>query len=153
MDWKILAAIPLLVACGSDPSWIPPSPGAHDSNSAPAAPAHPVADAGHDADPGYRDPKQIDGGCALPNLVCGGACVPVGSDHDNCGACGAACLGGDSTCIAGKCACSGPLTDYCDGTGCMDVSADTSNCGSCGNVCDPSVYDICLNGMCANSNN
>lgn len=151
---RVFAAVPLalvLIACsGSDPGWIAGSPGAHDSTFKPSgnAPA-PDGGAGKDADPGFRDPKGGDGGCALPNLVCGGACVAVGSDHDNCGACGNTCIGVDSKCNAGTCACSGPLIDYCAGVGCMDVSTDVNNCGSCGFVCDVNQYDSCVNGMCA----
>jgi hypothetical protein len=146
------AAIFVTVACGgSDPSWIAGPPGAHDSTSTPSGKT--VADAGKDADPGYRDPKTSDAGCSAPNLTCSGVCIAVDGDHDNCGACGNACLGNDSMCVAGKCACSGALVDYCDGTGCMDVSSDTNNCGSCGYVCDGNQFDSCVNGVCTASGN
>ena len=139
------------VACGgTDPGWIGGPPGAHDSTWSSSNGG--TADAGKDADPGYRDPKKPEAGCVLPNLVCGGACIAVDSDHDHCGACENACLGGDSTCLAGKCSCSGALVDYCDGVGCMDVSKDVNNCGSCGNVCDPNQYDSCVNGVCEQLN-
>lgn len=158
---SLLATAALVLAfaegCGgSDPGWINSGPGAHataggQSNGSPSTTSG-DGGSGADAGPTYRDPSSGDGGCSAPNLVCGGKCVAVGSDHDNCGACGAACIGSDSVCNAGKCGCSGPLVDYCDGTGCMDVSSDTSNCGSCGNVCDPNQFDSCVNGMCVNSN-
>lgn len=147
----VVAALVAVACGGSDPGWIESAPGAHDSTSSPNGKA--AADAGKDADPGYRDPVARDGGCSAPNLVCGGVCIAVGSDHDHCGSCGNACLGNDSSCTAGKCTCSGPLMDYCDGVGCMDVSTDTNNCGSCGNACDPTQYDSCVNGACVNSGN
>lgn len=105
------------------------------------------ADAGSDA-PAYRDPVASDGGCTSPNMVCDSVCIAVDSDPANCGACGNACLGGDSACVAGKCACGAPGLDYCDGAGCMDVTSDFANCGFCGNACDPNNDQACANGVC-----
>jgi hypothetical protein len=145
-------AVTLSVACGgTDPGWIGPPPGAHDSTSSNGG-GGTSKDAGADADPGYRDPKKSDAGCVLPNLVCGGACIAVNADHDHCGSCENACIGKDSTCLAGKCSCMGALVDYCDGAGCMDVSSDVNNCGSCGNVCDPNQFDSCVQGVCQQLN-
>jgi hypothetical protein len=137
------------VACANkDPGWIGARPGANAAGGGSAAGDEASAT---DAAPVYRDPSGGDGGCSQPNLTCADACIAASSDRENCGACGNVCLGGDSTCVAGKCACSGPMMDYCDGAGCMDVSADVSNCGACGNVCDPNLYDACRNGACVNS--
>jgi hypothetical protein len=115
--------------------------------------AHPgTISSDHDAAPdqgsGFQDPKAQDGGCSSPNLVCNGVCTAVDSDPASCGACGNACIGGDAICLAGKCACSGSMMDYCDGAGCMDVSSDFANCGACGNACDPNNDQACSNGMC-----
>ena len=99
-------------------------------------------------DAGYRDPQSIDGGCTAPNQVCNGKCVSLGSDVANCGACGNACAGDGAYCNAGRCACVGPLVDYCQGNGCQDVSADINNCGACGNVCDPNQFNDCSAGVC-----
>ena len=114
----------------------------------------------HGADTGNRDAAAPDSGpdapsgpalqayCNPPDMFCGGHCIAVGSDPSNCGACGNACIGADSLCLAGSCACSGPEMDYCDGVGCMDVSSDFNNCGSCGYMCDPNNDQACANGQC-----
>ena len=135
-----------MIACGgTDPSWINNSSGgAHDRSTAGKGA---TGDAGPDGN-SYRDPNAVDAGCTLPNQVCGMACTDVSSDHDNCGACGKACVGMDSVCVATRCSCTGALIDYCDGTGCMDVSSDVNNCGSCGNVCDPNQFNACAQGNC-----
>ncbi len=136
-----------VIACGGpDPSWINTnSGGAHDRSM--AANGGSSGDAGADAN-NFRDPKAVDGGCNAPNQVCNGSCTDISSDHDNCGGCGKACIGGDSICVATRCSCTGALVDYCDGVGCMDVSSDVNNCGSCGNVCDPNQYNACVQGNC-----
>jgi hypothetical protein len=143
-----------LVACGGpDPGWIGNSSGgAHDRSMTANNGNGSSGDAGADAN-NFRDPKAGDGGCNAPNQVCtdsmnNSACTDISSDHDNCGGCGKACVGGDSICVATRCSCTGALIDYCDGMGCMDVSADVNNCGSCGNVCDPNQYNACIQGSC-----
>ncbi len=149
LAFAVLTAAFTTLACGgTDPGWIGGPPGAHDSTSTAPTGSSVTADAGKDAEPGYRDPKKPEAGCVLPNLVCGGACLAVNADRDHCGACTNKCIGNDSACLAGKCACSGPLIDYCDNVGCMDVSKDLNNCGACGNVCDPNQFDTCVNGVC-----
>ncbi len=100
-------------------------------------------------DAGYRDPTAVDGGCAAPNQVCGAKCVSLGSDVANCGTCGNACGGPGAYCNAGRCACVGPLVDYCAG-GCQDVSGDVNNCGACNLVCDPNQFNSCSSGVCDN---
>jgi hypothetical protein len=57
-------------------------------------------------------------------------------------------MGGDAVCLAGQCACTGQLQDYCAGVGCMDVSSDFNNCGACGNACDPNNDQACTGGVC-----
>lgn len=146
-----MPAVFLLVACGGpDPTWIPNGSSGSTPSAQPGSPPSATPDGGapkKDAGPSYRDPNAGDGACASPNLVCGAACVDVSSDHENCGGCGKACSGGDSVCLAGRCACAQPLFDYC-GQGCQDVSQDTDNCGACGNVCDPNQYNACVQGSC-----
>ena len=114
----------------------------------------PSLGSGYDAAAGYRDPHAGDGACSAPNQVCmngdgGSACVDVSSDTQNCGKCGAACLGDGTVCIAGSCSCSAIGFLYCpDAGGCIDVTSDVNNCGQCGMVCDPSQYDACVGGTC-----
>ncbi len=135
-------AVFAIAACGDASTPRIDGPGAHNTSTSNAA------DAAPDQGNGFQDPKAPDGGCNAPNLVCSGVCTAVDSDPANCGACGSACIGGDAICLAGKCACSGPMEDYCDGTGCMDVSSDFNNCGACGNACDPNNDQSCTNGVC-----
>ena len=159
----VFALLPLAGGCSDDP----PGPAPFGPGSAGQAGTASGSDAGGgatslngigdpkdaavDHDPGYRDPKGTDAGCSDPNKVCSGKCVAVGSDVDNCGACGNQCTGPGAACNAGACACTGPLFDYCQGQGCMDVSSDTNNCGACGNVCDPNQFNACVSGVCVNN--
>jgi hypothetical protein len=145
--------ISVAVGCGGPGSTAIDGPGAHpstdkgtasgagDDGGAPLAPA---PDGGN----GYQNPTDPDAGCQAPNMLCGGVCIAVGSDPSNCGACGNACMGGDAVCLAGQCACTGQLQDYCAGVGCMDVSSDFNNCGACGNACDPNNDQACTGGVC-----
>jgi hypothetical protein len=41
--------------------------------------------------------------CADDRVFCGGACINIGSDAANCGACGAACPPSTPTCVSGLC--------------------------------------------------
>jgi hypothetical protein len=68
--------------------------------------------------------------CPAPNAVCGGTCVNLQTDTNNCGACGSACMANQS-CISGACACTGLV---CNGA-CVNPNTDNNNCGACGNVC------------------
>ncbi len=129
----------LLVGCGDASAPRIDGPGAHASST--------PQDAAADHDP-YRDPSAVDAGCVSPNQLCSGVCIVVSADPSNCGACGNACLTSDAVCLAGKCTCTGPLTDYCDGVGCMDVSSDFNNCGACGHACDPNNDSACSDGNC-----
>ncbi len=144
------SAICVVTGCGdaSPPGSVDPG-GVHSSTSNNGGGGGGGAgDAAPDQGNGYRDPVAPDGGCLQPNLVCSGVCTAIDSDPNNCGACGSACIPGDSVCVAGKCGCSGQLEDYCDGVGCMDVSSDFNNCGSCGNACDPNNDQACTGGVC-----
>jgi len=70
--------------------------------------------------------------CTCPH-VCGGTCADIGTDTENCGACGTACPAGGS-CVAGKCQCPASAPTDCT-TKCADLSTDAKNCGTCGNAC------------------
>jgi hypothetical protein len=151
-----LAAL-AMAGCGGDdpPPRIGAHPGAGDStagsSSSNGGPTGGDAGPGAatDAAPSYRDPAAGDGACAVPNMLCGNACIAVGNDVGHCGSCDTKCVGDTAQCIGGRCAC-GPGFDYCalPSPGCLDIATDTSNCGACGNVCDPNQFDACVGGQC-----
>jgi hypothetical protein len=72
--------------------------------------------------------------CAPGLTRCGSACVDLGFDLNNCGACGTVCTA-ERTCSNGFClgACDPGFT-LCD-SGCTDLNSDYFNCGRCGVVC------------------
>jgi len=78
---------------------------------------------------------------------CGGDCVDISLDINNCGACGNACTDGKScheiAIGVWGCTCRDWETE-CKG-GCADLQRDPNNCGRCGRVC-PS--GDCANGVC-----
>ena len=86
--------------------------------------------------------------CGAQQVSCGGACVTVSSDPDNCGACGKSCTGGE-VCSAGQCtlACAGGATKC--GQACVDETNDPANCGGCGTVC--TAGQVCSAGKCAST--
>lgn len=70
--------------------------------------------------------------CPAGESPCGGACVALGSDPANCGACGVAC-GALALCAAGSCECA-PGATSC-GAACVDLKSSPANCGACGAAC------------------
>jgi len=96
--------------------------------------------------------------CSSGQALCGGFCIDVTSDTNNCGSCGAVCNLSQAVaaCSSGTCAVSSCQTGFgnCDNTasnGCeTSLTTDLSNCGSCGNAC-PSYSHAsaaCNNGSC-----
>jgi hypothetical protein len=69
--------------------------------------------------------------CASGQNCCGGSCIDIRSDRNNCGACGNVCASGQ-TC--------------CSGT-CRNLTNDFNNCGSCGRSCG-SNSNRCTNSAC-----
>ena len=105
--------------------------------------------------------------CSLsPNAggnCCGGSCVDMDTDPNNCNSCGTACATG-SICYLGTCeavaascgsAPAGSLCQQADGGGgsccggCvhLDTLNDPANCGACGQACPSGA--ACVNGMCS----
>jgi hypothetical protein len=76
-------------------------------------------------------------------VLCGGIYVDLGSDRDNCGACGNSCAW-DSECVAGECSC--PGTAAACGDICVELDDNPKNCGACGNVCGADQW--CDGGTC-----
>lgn len=66
------------------------------------------------------------------NAICGGSCVDLSSDSNNCGSCGNAVASGGS-CSNGQVACP-QYQSVCNGA-CVDLKYDKQNCGSCGTSC------------------
>ena len=84
--------------------------------------------------------------CGGGKSLCGGKCVNLATDENNCGVCGSACAS-DATCDRGRCsggACPVGLT-ACAGT-CVDLNNSSSNCGGCGKVCPTNT--TCRSGVC-----
>jgi hypothetical protein len=83
--------------------------------------------------------------CTVYQQLCGGACITVVVDPDNCGGCGVKCTGGQ-VCSGGSCAagCLPGLT-ACAGS-CVDLLTDDDHCGTCGVVCP--AGQGCGNGTC-----
>ena len=111
-----------------------------------------------DASASSTDSATPDAGAAAPTcqsdqLLCNGACVPVGPA--NCGACGAVCpstaplcssgAGTAPTCVA---TCE-PGTTKC-GEQCVDTATNPSNCGACGEKCTTPSNGVatCANSTC-----
>lgn len=91
-----------------------------------------------------KDCENGDGCLSVAGEVCcGGVCANVGSDPNNCGACGHACPPGND-CVHGQCQC-GQHGIVCDGQ-CVDPRIDAKHCGSCDHACG--TCETCENGQC-----
>ena len=83
--------------------------------------------------------------CEAPRRRCGGLCVDVTNDQNNCGACGHVCQA-YCPCAAGSCACVCPGgSTNCSGV-CRDLSTDRGHCGRCGSACAAGL--VCVAGAC-----
>lgn len=82
---------------------------------------------------------------------CGGQCVDLENDVDNCGVCGLSC-GASSVCRAGVCQCNdgfancnSMLVDGCE----INITNDVSHCGACQTACQTSNgTPACQNRQC-----
>lgn len=81
----------------------------------------------HATSPNRKKPKKK---CSKGKTRCGGTCVDLNRDPQNCGGCNNAC-GAVRTCCTGAC---------------IDTNADPTNCGACGHLC--AENEQCLNGTC-----
>jgi len=99
----------------------------------------------NDPCPGCYDSPCPCNACPSGQVDCGGTCVDIGTDEDNCGLCGNACPSG-FLCVFGVCllSCQTELTN-CAGT-CVDTTKDEDNCGSCGNACGSD--ELCVASTC-----
>jgi len=93
---------------------------------------------------GEAGPEADAPACTADQVLCDGRCVATATDPLNCGACGRACLGGQ-TCVGGGCQCQGGLS-LCGGA-CVDLASDGSNCGACGRAC--AAPQVCSAGLCS----
>jgi len=93
--------------------------------------------------------------CSAGTTVCGGGCVNLTSDNQNCGTCGRDC-GKGLYCCNGECC----LLILCrehetkcgaSNMSCTDLQTDTFSCGACGVKCsfEPPL-ETCCNGTCRN---
>lgn len=97
--------------------------------------------------------------CACPPglTACGGDCLDLMTDAQNCSGCGQACTlsHASSICAGGSCAVGACDADWadCDGdpsNGCETDLTTTSNCGACGANCDlQHASSTCSGGNCA----
>ena len=89
--------------------------------------------------------------CEAGLTDCGGACVDLQSDLNNCGACGEVCQSGlvPVECRSGVCERANcPVgVEYCGAVdGCRDLSSDPEHCGGCQQPC---ASGVCSGGVCA----
>ncbi|MBL8684203.1 MAG: hypothetical protein JNK05_33825 [Myxococcales bacterium] len=97
--------------------------------------------------------------CPAGTQRCGGSCVNVQSDVNNCGVCGRACAfaNAGATCNVGMCQittcnpgfsnCNGFSADGCE----TNTNTSTNNCGACGRACGGGANATaqCSAGACA----
>jgi hypothetical protein len=89
--------------------------------------------------------------CGYGLTDCGGVCVDLQSDMNNCGACGEICQSGlvPVECRSGVCERANcPVgIEYCGAVdGCRDLTSDPEHCGACDNPC---ASGVCSGGVCA----
>jgi len=98
--------------------------------------------------------------CPAPLSSCSGACVDLGNNAANCGACGRACpacpTGTNAVCAGGACGCTTPpptcpvglISCSCI---CVDLATNPANCGACAKACPACGKGrsiLCTGGAC-----
>jgi hypothetical protein len=86
--------------------------------------------------------------CPEGTEACDEACVDTSSDAAHCGACGAACLEGE-TCNDGACEGGCAEGETRCGDACIPTDDDPDNCGGCDVSCD--AGQVCGGGACLDS--
>src|SRR5579859_7330760 len=71
--------------------------------------------------------------CPAGEQSCGGNCVDLSKDKNNCGGCGTVCPS-DTYCSDAHCVCTTGNQTFCDSM-CVNLSTDSNNCGGCGMSC------------------
>jgi len=86
--------------------------------------------------------------CGTGEAFCGGACIDVQSNNNNCGACGTVCPAGQS-CRTGTCTPNCAPSESLCGTpaACVNTQTNAANCGACGNACP--TGQMCVMGSCS----
>lgn len=83
--------------------------------------------------------------CGLHQVSCGGDCIPVSLDPDNCGSCGIVC-GSGQACAGGACSSTCPPGLVSCGRTCVDTWTSNDHCGACLGAC--AVGTGCVEGTC-----
>jgi len=91
-----------------------------------------------------KDGEEVENECPDGLTSCGGICIDILSDRNNCGACGKVCSDSYASCISGECKCNPPFVE-CSGK-CVNTQIDKNNCGECGKKCDAVAQ--CVDGKC-----
>ncbi|MDP9002921.1 MAG: hypothetical protein M3O46_22755, partial [Myxococcota bacterium] len=110
---------------------------------------------------GAYDGSAVPLGCGLYTKLCGGKCIPIAVDPQNCGDCGKVCgpteICSASACVPASKGCvpppqgGDPALTIC-ARSCVDTLNDSNNCGTptgtsaCGHACPASQG--CVNGAC-----
>ena len=130
--WTTVSAL-LLVACSGAGGYSPVSTdGAHSTLAS-------------DLDATATNPDLMAVGCPLPQTICGGACVDLGVDAKNCGACGHVCAPTEQ-CSAGSCASPCSAGEVACSSVCVNLLTDPNHCGQCSDICPQGQR--CAAGIC-----
>lgn len=94
---------------------------------------------------GPEPPPNCCGDCPGGLVDCGGQCVDINSDENNCGSCNTPCPAG-YICQSGSCVLNCPPGQVNCGGNCVNLQSDEGHCGACGTACPQGT--ICQNGVC-----